>query len=61
MTRPVRVYRLDVTWPDGHPVKPARRHYLTRQGANHHAETLREAGATVTVNPSDPVTWPEEG
>ncbi len=59
MTRPVRVYRLDVTWPTGRPRKPARRHYLTRPGAEHHAATLREAGALVAVVPSDPVTWPD--
>lgn len=40
-------------------IKYTRRHYLTRKGAEHHAATLRDVGATVIVTPSDPVTWPQ--
>ena len=57
--RPVRVYRLDVTWPPGTTPIPARRRYLTRRAAVHHADVLRDHGAIVTVTRSDPVTWPE--
>jgi hypothetical protein len=56
----VRVYRLTVTWPGGVPLRPARRHYLTERGADHHAAVLREAGATVTVQPSRPIEWDDE-
>lgn len=35
-----------------------RRNFLSKSAADRHAEWLREFGATVTVEKSNPVTWP---
>lgn len=37
---------------------PARRNYLTKGGADTAARVLRGYGAEVTIERSDPVTWP---
>lgn len=42
-------------------VWPRARKFLSRRGAEDRAKLLRSYGATVTVVPSDPVTWPDGG
>lgn len=61
MTRPTYVYRLKVETPEGVPRGwiPARRHFMSRSGAEDRARLLRSWGATVTIERSEPVTWPE--
>lgn len=39
-------------WPRVHP-------YLSRSGAAKRADLLRSYGCTVTIEKSDPITWPE--
>lgn len=38
-------------WPRVHP-------YLSRSGAKKRADLLRSYGCTVTIEKSDPITWP---
>lgn len=84
MSRPVRVWRLNVTLPEGSEkpgwqpegwvadvsdwgvegeyerpfIWPRRRNYLSVKGAKVMARILREYGATVQIEESEPVTWP---
>lgn len=83
-SRPVRVYRLEIAYPDrehaetypgevewrhdpatGRPVPdeptprswPVERLFLSRSGAAARATKLRKWGCTVTIRPSQVVTW----
>lgn len=40
------------------PRVPTRRHWIDRSAAERRANVLRSWGATVTVTPSNPITWP---
>lgn len=49
--------------PEGQDVQlftwPARKHYMSRSGAETRADILREWGCKVVINRSNPVTWEE--
>lgn len=51
-----------VDGPEGQDIQtftwPTRRHYMSREGAEDRARLLRGWGCTVTIERSDPVTWP---
>lgn len=49
----------DTEWQDFR--WPRERKYLSKPGAEHGASVFRRYGATVTIERSDPVTWPAAG
>jgi hypothetical protein len=51
----------DGGWDSGEFRWPRERQYLSRSGANTGAGLFREYGAEVTIERSDPVTWPSAG
>jgi hypothetical protein len=60
--RAKRLYRVVATYPDG---RVWRRTYQELSAAKDRRARIKDSaeitGATVTIEPSDPVTWPNDG